>query len=131
MPLVSDLVVVIHLAYVTFVGVGFVLICSGAWLGWPWIRNPLFRWLHLGCIGLVAVEVVAGVICPLTLLENRLLIGGGGVSYERSFIGNLVYDLLYYDLPGWVFSASYLSLAAFTALLMFWAPPRRRRRSAP
>ena len=123
MPLLSDLVVVIHLAYVTFVTVGFVLISAGAWLGWQWIRNPLFRWLHLGCIGLVAVEAVAGVICPLTLLENRLLISGGGTGYGRSFIGNLVYDLLYYDLPGWVFIASYLSLAAFTALLMFWAQP--------
>ncbi len=122
----SDLVVIFHLAYATFVLVGFILILIGALLRWRWIRNPVFRWVHLGCIALVAVEAVVGQICPLTLLENWLLVGSGQAGYERTFIGQLIYDLLYYDFPAWVFTVAYVSLAGLTALTLVLIPPIRR-----
>ncbi len=126
LSLLSDLVVIIHLAYASFVVVGFVLILVGALLKWHWIRNQVFRWVHLGCIALVAVESVVGLICPLTLLENWLLVGSGQAGYERTFIGQLIYDLLYYDFPAWVFTVAYVSLAALTALTLVLIPPVRR-----
>jgi len=126
LSLLSDLVVVFHLAYASFVVVGFVLILVGALLKWRWIRNRVFRWVHLGCIALVAVEAVVGLICPLTLLENWLLVGSGQAGYERTFIGQLIYDLLYYDFPTWVFTVTYVSLAALTALTLVLIPPMRR-----
>lgn len=122
----SDLVVAIHLAYASFVLVGFILILAGALFGWRWIRNRVFRWVHLGCIGVVAVEAVVGQICPLTLLENWLLVGSGQSGYERTFIGQLIYDLLYYDFPTWIFTVAYVSLAALTALTLVLIPPIRR-----
>ncbi len=118
--------VIIHLAYATFVLVGFILILAGALFRWRWIRNPVFRWVHLVCIALVAVEAVVGLICPLTLLENWLLVGSGQAGYERTFIGQLIYDLLYYDFPAWVFTVAYVSLAALTALILVLIPPKRR-----
>ncbi len=118
--------VIIHLAYATFVVVGFVLILAGALLKWRWIRNPVFRWVHLGCIAVVAVEAVVGLICPLTLLENWLLVGSGQAGYDRTFIGQLIYDLLYYDFPTWVFTIVYVSLAILTALTLVLIPPMRR-----
>ncbi len=111
--------------------VGFVLILVGALLKWRWIGNPVFRWVHLGCIALVAVEAVVGLICPLTLLENWLLVGSGQSGYERTFIGQLIYDLLYYDFPAWVFTAAYVSLAALTALTLVLIPPVRRTAASP
>ena len=122
----SDLVVAIHLAYASFVLVGFILILAGALFGWRWIRNRVFRWVHLGCIGVVAVEAVVGQICPLTLLENWLLVGSGQSGYERTFIGQLIYDLLSYAFPVWVFTVAYVSLAALTALTLVLIPPIRR-----
>ncbi len=122
----SDLVVIFHLAYASFVLVGFILILAGALFRWHWIRNRVFRWVHLGCIGVVAVESVAGLICPLTLLENWLLVGSGQAGYERTFIGQLIYGLLYYDFPAWVFTVAYVSLAALTALTLVLIPPARR-----
>lgn len=106
--------------------VGFVLILAGALFGWRWIRNPAFRWVHLGCIGVVAVESVVGLICPLTLLENWLLVGSGQAGYERTFIGKLIFDLLYYDFAAWVFTIVYVSLAALTVLTLVLIPPVRR-----
>ncbi len=126
LSLLSDLIVIFHLAYASFVLVGFILILAGALFGWRWIRNPVFRWVHLGCIALVAVEAVVGQICPLTLLENWLLVGSGQSGYERTFIGQLIYDLLYYDFPAWVFTVAYVSLAGLTALTLVLIPPIRR-----
>ncbi len=126
LSLLSDLIVIFHLAYATFVLVGFILILAGALFGWRWIRNPVFRWVHLGCIGVVAVEAIVGQICPLTLLENWLLVGSGQAGYERTFIGQLIYDLLYYDFPAWVFTVAYVSLAGLTALTLVLIPPARR-----
>ncbi len=123
MALATDIVVFFHLAYATFVLVGFILILAGALFRWRWIRNRVFRWVHLVCIGVVAVEAVAGLICPLTLLENWLLVGSGQSGYERTFIGQLIYDLLYYDFPAWVFTIAYVSLAGLTALTLVLIPP--------
>jgi hypothetical protein len=123
LTLLSDLVVAVHLGYASFVLVGFILILVGAIVGWRWIRNRVFRLVHLGCISLVAIEVVIGQICPLTLLENWLLVAAGRGGYERTFIGQLIYDLLYYDFPTWVFTVAYLSLAVLTALTLVLIPP--------
>ena len=128
LPLLSDLVVAIHLGYAAFVLVGLVLILLGAALGWRWIRQPAFRWVHLGCIALVAIEAAVGQICPLTLLENWLLIVSGQAGYGRSFIGHLLYELLYYDLAPWIFTVAYVGLALLTALTLVLLPPARRLR---
>lgn len=127
LPLLSDLVVAVHLGYAAFVLVGFVLILMGSAFRWRWIRNRIFRWVHLGCIGLVAVEAVVGQICPLTLLENWLLAGSGQVGYGRSFFGHLFYELLYYDIAPWIFTVAYVGLALLTALTLMLIPPARRK----
>ena len=75
MTFLSDPVAAFHMAYVCSVAVGLILILVGAALKWSWIHNRWFRHLHLGAIALVAAEALLGLICPLTLLENGLLIG--------------------------------------------------------
>jgi hypothetical protein len=62
----------VHLAFSAFVVLGFVLILLGIAARCGWVRNPWFRWLHLGAIAFTAVRCWLGLPCPLTLIEHRL-----------------------------------------------------------
>ncbi len=118
----ADLVVVAHLAYVGFVVFGYVAVPLGWARGWTWVRNRLFRRLHVAAIALVAVEAVVGVVCPLTVLENLLRPD----PRSGTFVGRLARALLYYDFPPWVFTVAYVALALLAAWLLWAVPPRRR-----
>lgn len=120
--LLADIVVVLHLAYAWFITLGYVAILAGWPLGWRWIRNRTFRRLHIAAIGLVAVEAVAGVVCPLTWLENLLAPHRAGAT----FMGRIARYLLYYDLPNWVFTVAYVGFLALALALYWLAPPRDR-----
>jgi hypothetical protein len=63
--LLADTVVAVHLTYVAFVVVGMAAILVGIVLRWSWVRNFWFRTVHLLMIGIVAVESLCGVRCPL------------------------------------------------------------------
>ncbi len=118
----ADSLLVLHFAIVVFIVGGLVLTWIGAGLAWAWVRNPWFRWLHLGAIGFVALEAVIGMTCPLTVWEDALRGGGSG----ESFVGRWVRYLLYYRAPEWVFTALYLGWTALTLLTLRLVPPRRR-----
>jgi hypothetical protein len=90
--------------------------------GWTWIRNPWFRYAHLGAIAFVAGEAVLGYACPLTIWEDMLR---GGVRPE-SFIGRWVYRVLYYRAPEWVFTTAYAAWAAATVITLILLPPRKK-----
>ena len=62
--ILADVIVVIHLAYVSFVVVGQLAILLGAALKWRWSRNLWVRLAHLASIGSVAAEAVLGSVCP-------------------------------------------------------------------
>ncbi len=118
----ADALLVLHFAIVVFIIGGLALTWTGAALGWAWIRNPWFRYLHLGAIAFVAAEALAGIACPLTVWEDMLR---GDVRAE-SFIGRWVQRLLYYRAPEWVFTSLYLAWTAATLVTLRLVPPRRR-----
>jgi hypothetical protein len=118
----ADIVLIVHFLFVLFVLAGLPLIWIGAAFSWRWVRNPYFRLAHLGAIGFVAFEAVIGMVCPLTLWEDVLRSGGVG---EVGFIDRWVGRLLYYDLPPWVFTASYLAFALAVAITYYVIPPAR------
>lgn len=105
-----------------FVVGGLLLVWAGALFKWQFIRNPWFRYLHLGAILFVAAEALLGIACPLTVWEDLLR---GGIRPE-SFVGRWVHRLLYYQAPEWVFTAAYAAWAAATAITLALLPPRRR-----
>ena len=84
-PLLADLVLIVHLAFVVFVLWGGLLV-----LKWRWIA-----WLHLPAAVWGAVVEFTGLICPLTPLENWLRKQGGEVSYRSDFIAEHLLPLLY------------------------------------
>ncbi len=118
----ADALLALHFAIAAFIVAGLLVVWVGAPLGWRWIRNPWFRFAHLGAIVFVAAEALLGVACPLTVWEDALR--GGGEA--ESFIGRWVARLLYYRAPEWVFTAAYVAWTAATLATLVLVPPRRR-----
>jgi hypothetical protein len=126
----ADVIVVLHAAYVSFVVFGLVLILVGAVLHWGWVRNFWFRGIHLVMIGIVVLEALFGIVCPLTHWEKQLRVKAGEAAYAGDFIGNWAHRLIFYDAPPWVFTTIYIlfGLAVLAAFIL--APPRRPGRAA-
>jgi hypothetical protein len=126
--LLADIIALIHLGYVVFVILGFVLILMGIAFKWKWVRNLWFRIAHLAAIAGVALEAILGVNCPLTVLEFSLRYGVAPSDRRVSFVGELVDSILYYDAPAWLFTIIYVGFALLVAMTFIMAPPTRRSR---
>ncbi|MGM0564216.1 MAG: DUF2784 domain-containing protein [Pseudomonadota bacterium] len=105
--LLADSILIVHFLFVCFVVFGLLCIYLGFFLNWRWVRNRMFRVLHLLAIGVVVLQSWAGVICPLTTWEMSLREAAGGASYSGSFIQHWLQSLLYYSAPEWVFVVVY------------------------
>ena len=84
-PLLADLVLIVHLAFVVFVLCGGLLV-----LRWRWIA-----WLHLPAAVWGAVVEFTGWICPLTPLENWLRVQAGQTGYRSDFVAYYLLPVLY------------------------------------
>ena len=106
--LLADAIVIIHAAFVAYVVLGMGAILVGMVLRWEWVRNVWFRVTHLAAIGVVVLETVGDVACPLTTWEKTLrrLAGGAEVS-GMGFIEYWVHRAIFIDLPPWVFVTAY------------------------
>jgi hypothetical protein len=120
--LLADLVLIVHFLFVAFVVGGFALILAGAIMRWRWIRSLRFRVAHLLAIAFVAVESIAGVMCPLTAWEDALR----GRDSDLGFIARWVHGIMFYDLAPWVFTTAYVGFALLVAVTWWLVPPVRR-----
>jgi hypothetical protein len=127
--LLADAIVVVHAAYVGFVLLGELAIALGGLLRWAWVRNFTFRAVHLLLIGIVVVESLAGITCPLTNWEAGLRIRAGQSVEEATFIGRIVHWLIFCQAPEWAFTLAYCSFGALVAATLYWVPPRWPRRA--
>ena len=115
---IADVVVVVHLAFILFVGLG-------ALAAWRW---PRVAWVHAPA-ALYGVAIVAvGFECPLTPLEQhfRRLAGEGG--YRGGFVDHYLEGVVY---PGgatpWLQAVGAAAVVAgYTGLLA-----KRSRSSRP
>ena len=126
--LAADAVLVLHISYVSFVLVGFLLTVVGILARWQWIRNFWFRSLHLAAILLVAAESLLGVICPLTTWESELRKLAGQTAYRGDFIAQWLHDLLFIDAEPWVFTVCYTLFGLAVLATFVLAPPRWRKK---
>ena len=124
----ADVIAIIHLGYVVFVILGFILIVMGIVLKWQWVRNLWFRIAHLVAIAGVALEAILGINCPLTVLEFSLRYGVRPSDRRVSFVGDIIDSILYYGAPAWVFTIIYVGFALLVAITFIMAPPSRRGR---
>jgi hypothetical protein len=116
----ADLVVLLHLAFVAFV-------LAGGLLVWRW---PRLAWIHLPCAAWGAFVELAGWICPLTPLENRLRQAAGEAGFEGGFIEHYVIPLLY---PGNLTRATQVALGLLVigANVLVYASVWRRSGTRP
>ncbi|HDH87208.1 MAG: DUF2784 domain-containing protein [Deltaproteobacteria bacterium] len=124
--LLADIIAIIHLGYVIYVILGFILIIVGIIFRWKWIRNLPFRITHLLAIVGVACEALLGVNCPLTVLEFKLRYASNLSEEKVSFIGVIVDSLLFYNAPRWVFTIIYTAFAIVVVITFIIAPPTRK-----
>lgn len=83
--LLADLLVVLHLLFVAFVGLGGLLV----------LRWPRVAWLHLpAALWGVGIELT-GRICPLTPLERELRRRAGESAYQGDFVSHYLLPVLY------------------------------------
>jgi hypothetical protein len=54
--MIADVLLAVHFLIAAFIVAGLPAVWLGAALGWRWVRNPWFRYAHLGAIVLVAAE---------------------------------------------------------------------------
>lgn len=83
--LLADILVVIHLTFILFVGLGWILL----------IRWPRLLPVHVAAVAWGAVISVLQWTCPLTPLENRLRSLGGQAGYPGSFIDHYLLPVIY------------------------------------
>ncbi|MCF8200023.1 MAG: DUF2784 domain-containing protein [Sulfuritalea sp.] len=81
----ADFLVVLHLGFIIFVGLG-ALLC---------LRWKKIVWLHLpAVVWAAAIEFRRG-ICPLTPLEQQLRLAAGEAGYSGSFIEHYLLPVIY------------------------------------
>jgi len=81
----ATLVVFLHLAFVVFVVIGGVLA----------LRWPTLAFVHVPAAAWAIYVEWAGVLCPLTPLENSLRTAAGLEAYAGDFVAEYVFPALY------------------------------------
>jgi hypothetical protein len=124
--LLADLVVAIHVTYVSYVVFGQLLIWLGLALRWKWVRNAWFRWTHLIMMGIVGVEALLDIECPLTRWERSFRELAGQQASTESFVGRLLHDLIFVNWSPWLINSLHIGFALIVLGTFVLAPPRRR-----
>ncbi|OHC63251.1 MAG: hypothetical protein A2040_07575 [Rhodocyclales bacterium GWA2_65_19] len=114
----ADLIVILHFAFIVFVGLGALL--SLRWPRAAWLQVPAAAWG-------AAIEFRQGV-CPLTPLEQRLRLAAGDAGYSGGFIEHYLLPIIY---PSWLDEYSRIALGTLVIVINLaaygWALWRRRR----
>jgi len=120
----ADLVLLAHALWVLVILAGIPAVWLGYRRGWGWVRRRGLRLAHAGMMGIVTAEVLLGLACPLTLWENALRRSDGRRGFDDGgFVAHWVGRLLYYDAPGWVFTATYVAVMGVIVWLYRRFPP--------
>lgn len=113
----ADAVVALHFAFVVFVAIGAFFV----------LRWPRLAWAHVPAAIWGAGIELAGGICPLTPLENRLRRLAGEAGYSGGFIEHYLLPVLY---PGGLTRGVQIALGvlvvAVNLAVYAWILTRRR-----
>mgnify|MGYP006292094581 CR=1 FL=1 len=124
--LLADLVLAAHITFAAYIVLGLAAIWIGRALGFGFVHNPWFRWTHLGAMGFVLAESLAGMLCPLTEIEWRLREASGIAHYKQTFMSRVAEVILYEDLSDAAYTAIYAGFFAAVLITARLVPIRRR-----
>jgi len=121
--IIADIIILIHFLWILFILAGFVLTLGGFfWKGY--FNRWIFRTIHLCGILFVAILAVLGEYCPLTILENNLMVKyDPELTYPGSFITHYVGKLVYPDVEPLVIIVPTIIIAVFTLIIYIIRPP--------
>ena len=117
--MIADALLIVHFSLAAFISLGIFIIPIGYMLGWNWLKNRNLRFLHLSLVGVITVETIVGLTCPLTVLENMFR----DVDYSKSFMAHWIAQILYWDLPSQVFVILYCLCLGWVLILWKVFPP--------
>lgn len=100
----ADAVVIVHLAFIVFVVAGALLAAF----------CPKVIWIHLPCVAWGVVVELAGLVCPLTPLENMLRARAGQAGYAGDFVIHYIEPVIY---PGCLTREIQVALAGMVLLV--------------
>ena len=125
----ADVILFLHVILVLFNFGALPVIWLGHFRGWHFVRDFRFRVVHLVLIGVVAAESVFGIWCPLTTWEETFR---SVPMHQNGFIAHWFHQLLFYDLPAWVFTVAYVAFFLLVVATFFLVRPRfpKLRRTA-
>ena len=121
--LAADAVLAVHFAFVLFVVLGLGVIWIGWFREWKFVRNVWFRVAHLSAMGVVVLESVFKITCPLTTWEKELRLAAGADVYEETFMQHWVHQAMFFQLPPAVFTVLYGLFFLGIALSLFVIKP--------
>ncbi len=123
----ADAILVAHAIVVLFIVGAVPVIWCGYFRGWGFVRNFWFRIVHLLLMGVVALESILSISCPLTVWEDALRTRSGAEPmHPNGFIAHWLHQLLFYDFPAWVFTLTYLVFFILVLATFFWVRPHPR-----
>ncbi|MGH6991862.1 MAG: DUF2784 family protein [Caulobacteraceae bacterium] len=128
----AQAVLALHVAVILFNIFGLVVVPLGAWRRWAFVREPIWRLLHLLSLAVTAAQALLGRVCFLTALQAWF----SGAEAPKPLIMRFVNSLVFLPLPFWVFEDAYIAVFAYALALLWFVPPRgldfrsARRRSA-
>ncbi|MDP2821385.1 MAG: DUF2784 domain-containing protein [Sulfuritalea sp.] len=117
----ADLIVILHLGFIVFVGLGAFLSLRWKWAAW--LHVPAAAWG-------AAIELRHGV-CPLTPLEQRFRVAAGDAGYSGSFIEHYLLPIIYPSGLDAVFQHALGALVIVINLAVYGWVVLRRSRPAP
>ena len=117
--MIAGALLFVHFSLAASITLGFFIIPIGYKLGWNWIKNRNLRLLHLSLMGVITVETIIGLTCPLTVLENIFR----DSDYSSSFMSYWLAQILYWDLPNLVFVILYSLCLGWVSILWKVCPP--------
>lgn len=120
----ADALLVLHVAVVIFVVGLLPLVLVGGARGWRWVHHRGLRLTHLCLMLFITAQTWLGQLCPLTVWEQGLRRTAGQAGYTGGFIEHGLSQLLYWDLPWWVFVAAYTAFLGLVAGAWVWVRPR-------
>ena len=117
----ADLIVILHLGFILFVGLGAFLSLRWKWVAW--LQVPAALWG-------AAIELCRGV-CPLTPLEQRFRIAAGDAGYSGGFVEHYLLPIIYPSALDAVFQYALGVLVIVINLAVYGWIVVRRSRQAP
>ena len=99
----SDIILFFHFILFFFITILFFIVPIGYKFEWIWVSSFKVRVIHSFLMLLITIKTFFEITCPLTYFENTLR----GNLHSASFVGKLVSQLIYWDLPYMFFTAIY------------------------